>query len=100
MKDLEKSEQYFVEKLGFNVRFRVEDWVFLSLQGFHVMLSHCADDLSAEETNNHSYFAYVNGNGIDSLYEQYQAHQVNFTQEIADKPWGMREFGIQTPEGH
>jgi len=64
------------------------------------MLGHCADGASAEETNNHSYFAYVNCEDIDELYEEYKDRQVDFTQEVADKPWGLREFGIRTPEGH
>jgi catechol 2,3-dioxygenase-like lactoylglutathione lyase family enzyme len=100
VKDLDDSEKYFVEKLGFDVRFRVEGWVFLSLQDFHVMIGHCADDLSAAETNNHSYFAYVNCVGIDDLFEQYKARHVEFTHEVTDKPWGLREFGVRTPEGH
>ncbi len=100
VKDLEKSEDYFVGKLGFQVRFRVDGWVFLSLQSFHLMLGHCADDLSAKETNNHSYFAYVNCADIDDLYKEYKQRRVDFTQEVADKPWGLREFGIRTPEGH
>ena len=74
--------------------------MFLSLQGFHVMLGHCADDYSAAETNNHSYFAYVNCEDIDDLFQAYQSRGVEFTQEVADKPWGLREFGVRTPEGH
>jgi len=100
VKDLENSERYFVDKLGFQVRFRVDGWVFLSLQSFHVMLGHCADDLSAKETNNHSYFAYVNCEDIDGLYREYEKRDVEFTQPVSDKPWGLREFGIRTPEGH
>ena len=100
VKNLEESEDFFVDKLGFEVRFRVEGWVFLSLQSFHVMIGHCADDYSASETNNHSYFAYVNCEGIDELFEEYKKRQVEFTQEVSDKPWGLREFGIRTPEGH
>ena len=64
------------------------------------MLGHCADDVSAEDTNNHSYFAYVNCEDIDELYDKYKDRQVEFTQIVADKPWGLREFGIRTPEGH
>jgi len=100
VKDVEKSETYFVEKLGFQITFRVDGWVFLSLQDFHVMLGHCPDEISAEETNNHSYFAYVNCEDIDDLFEEYKERQVDFTQEVADKPWGLREFGVRTPEGH
>ena len=98
--DIVKSEQYFVDKLGFEIRFRADGWVFLSLQSFHVMLGHCVDEVPAEQTNNHAYFAYVNCQGIDDLYQQYMDRHVEFTQHIADKPWGLREFGIRTPEGH
>ena len=64
------------------------------------MLGHCEDDLSAEETNNHSYFAYVNCKDIDDLFKEYRQRNVAFTQVISNKPWGLREFGVRTPEGH
>jgi uncharacterized glyoxalase superfamily protein PhnB len=98
--DLEKSEQYFIERLGFKLKFRTEGWSFINLQDFHVMLGHCSDEAPAKETNNHSYFAYINCDGIDSLFDEYKDNGVKFTQEISDKPWGLREFGVVTPEGH
>jgi uncharacterized glyoxalase superfamily protein PhnB len=100
VKNLQASEQYFINKLGFKVRFRVDGWCFLSLQSFHVMLGHCPDEVTASETHNHSYFAYVNCQGIDQLYQQYKSRGMEFTQQISDKPWGLREFGVSTPEGH
>ena len=100
VKNLETTEKYFTEKLGFTVRFRVDGWSFISLQSFHVMLGHCSDDVSAMETNNHSYFAYINCENIDDLYDTYKKRDVEFAQHIADKHWGLREFGIATPEGH
>lgn len=56
--------------------------------------------MTAKETNNHAFFAYVNCDGIDELYQEYQKKGVVFNQKIADKPWGLREFGVETPEGH
>jgi len=55
--------------------------------------------MPASEINNHSYFAYVNCTDIDELYRDYVARGVEFTQKISDKPWGLREFGVRTPEG-
>lgn len=98
--DLEATERYFLDMLGFKVRFRVEGWSFLSLDNFHVMLGHCSDEVLARDTNNHAYFAYVNCEGIDELYRQYVERGVRFEQHVADKPWGLREFGVSTPEGH
>lgn len=48
----------------------------------------------------HSYFAYVNCVGIDEIYGDYQQREAIIFQPISDKPWGMREFGVATPEGH
>ena len=100
VKDLEGIESYFLDKLGFSVRFRVDGWSFLSLGGFHVMLGHCPDEMPARETREHSYFAYVNCEGIDEIYRDYQQRGAEIFQVISDKPWGLREFGVATPEGH
>lgn len=100
VKDLEKTERYFLDKLGFSVRFRVDGWSFLSLGSFHVMLGHCPDERPAHDTDEHSYFAYVNCEGIDEIYRDYQQRGAETFQTISDKPWGLREFGVVTPEGH
>ncbi len=98
--DLDSAEAYFIEKLGFNLRQRIGGWSFLQLDTFYLMVGHCRGDMLARETNNHSLFAYVNCEGIDELYEQYKARGVEFNQHIADKPWGIREFCVECPEGH
>lgn len=98
--DLEAAEKYFTEKLGFSLKSRIGGWLFLSLDDFHLMVGHCEGEMLAKETNNHSWFAYVNCEGIDELYREYAEQGVEFTQKIANKPWGLREFGVVTPEGH
>jgi uncharacterized glyoxalase superfamily protein PhnB len=35
-----------------------------------------------------------------ALFAEYQAAGAEFTQTLADKPWGMREFGVRTIDGH
>lgn len=100
VKDIESTERYFLDKLGFSVRFQVEGWSFLSLGNFHVMVGHCPDELPARDTHEHSYFAYVNCESIDELYRDYQQRGAEIFQTISDKPWGLREFGVATPEGH
>lgn len=100
VKDLDAAESYFVEKLGFTLRNRIGGWSFLSLDDFHLMVGHCEGEVAARDTGNHSYFAYVNCEGIDELFKEYRARGVEFIQGISDKPWGLREFGVATPEGH
>ncbi len=84
----------------FSRDFSVEGWEFLSRGEFSVMLGECPLDVPAAETNNHSYFAQVIVDDVDALYDEYQSSGATFTQPVRDKPWGLREFGIVTPEGH
>ena len=37
---------------------------------------------------------------VDEIYEEYKAKEVNIISELAPKPWGMREFTIQDPNGY
>lgn len=98
--DVEKSMKYYVDTLGFKLNLMADDWRFLSMGAFRVMLGECPEEVPASETHNHSYFAYVNVTGIDELFSNIKSGGANFTQELSDKPWGMREFGVVTPDGH
>ena len=97
---LQESAAYFIEVLGFTRDFALAGWEFLSLGAFKVRLGECPNEIPARETNNHSYFAYVEVEHIDGLYESYQQSGAALLHELADQPWGMREFGVVTPEGH
>lgn len=98
--DFDSAVKYFTEKLGFTLENTIGGWAFLHLDSFYLMVGDCLGEVPAKDTNNHSLFAYVNCEGIDELYKQYEENGVKFRQEIADKPWGLREFEIETPEGH
>jgi len=98
--DFDSALKYFTEKLEFTLGNIVDGWAFLNLNGFNLMVGDCQGEIPARETHNHSLFAYINCEGIDELYEQYQKNGVQFKQKLADKPWGLREFEVETPEGH
>jgi catechol 2,3-dioxygenase-like lactoylglutathione lyase family enzyme len=100
VKDLARSVAFYRDALGFTLDAEFPGWAILSRDRFQVMLGECRDALSAAETGDHSYFAYVTIEGIDDLYRELSAKGVARVQEIADKPWGMREFGVSTPDGH
>jgi len=99
VKDLSKSASYYKNLLGFVTWWEGEGWHFLKRGKFLVMLGECPDDRSAFETKNHSYFAYVDVENIDNLYSEYLSKKVDLS-KIENKPWGQREFSIQTIDGH
>ena len=100
VKDLGHSVAFYRDMLGFTLDFEVRGWAFLSRDLFRVMLGECPDALSAAETGDHSYFAYVTVEDVDGLYHELSTKGVARVKDIADTPWGMREFGVRTPDGH
>lgn len=100
VQDLGEAVDYYTRVLGMGIDFTAPGWAFLSRGAFRLMLGECADAMPAHETGDHSYFVYVTVEDIDPLYRELVANGATLTQKLADKPWGMREFGVRTPEGH
>ena len=98
--DLKRSTDYYMSALGLALDFEAPGWSFLSRGGFRVMLGECIDAIPPVELGDHSYYGYITVSDIDALYGEYQRTGVEFTQRLASKPWGMREFGIRTIDGH
>jgi len=98
--DHRKSADFYREKLGFKLDLEVEGWFFLSRDNFKVMLGHCPDEVAATRTGDHSWFAYADMDDVDGLYSEYMAKGVKIIQELVNRPWGTREFSIETPDGH
>ncbi len=90
----------YLEKLGFTEDFCVDGWAFLSRGACKLRLGHCPDAVPMSKAQDHSWFAYLHVRDAAGLYEETVQSGVEIWHEIADKPWGMREFGIVTPDGH
>ena len=101
VRDLKVSTRYYKEVLGFSQDpIDAEGWSFLTRDNFRVMLGECPNERPASELGDHSYFAYWNIEGLDQFYREVAARGAFVTSEPADKPWGLREFGLRTPDGH
>ena len=100
VKDLRIETDYYIDKLGFDRDFTVPGWEFLSFGEFKVMLGECADEMTAEATGNHSWFAHALIENVDEVYEELTERGAKILSPIANQPWGIREFSIVTPDGH
>ena len=100
VKDLRTEADYYVEKLGFDRDFTVPGWEFLSFGDFKVMLGECADEMLASETGNHSWYAHVIVENVDEVYRELTERGAKILSPIEDKPWELREFSAETPDGH
>ncbi|MEQ8471275.1 MAG: VOC family protein [Marinoscillum sp.] len=100
VQDLKKSSDFYIDQLGFKSVWAGEGWHFISRGNCMIMLGECADDVPAAETNNHSYFGYLEVENIDQLYDEFIKKKVEILTAPENKPWGQREFAIRTIDGH
>lgn len=102
VRNLRISTDFYMKVLGFKRDFGDESdgWSFLSRNAVRLMLGECVDEVPASELNNHSYFAYMNVTSVDDLFDEIVANGGVPTSHPTNKPWGLREFSITTPDGH
>ncbi|HEY6486117.1 MAG TPA: VOC family protein [Candidatus Cybelea sp.] len=48
----------------------------------------------------HSYFAYLEVDDVEALYATVASRGADISKALRVEPWGMREFGIRTVDGH
>ncbi len=101
--DLDRAISFYVDKLGFTVSFRYEDfYAGLETCGhmIHLKLIDSPDpgvDFVREGGHMHLYIVV---DDIDSVFESVMQSGVSVTEEITERPWDMKEFVIEDPDGH
>jgi uncharacterized glyoxalase superfamily protein PhnB len=102
VRDLAAATRYYTEVLGFARDFGdgSDGWAFLSRGGCRVMLGDCPDAAPAGELGDHSYVAYLVVEGVDALHAEVASRGADVTDAPRTQPWGLREFGVRTPDGH
>ncbi len=65
-----------------------------------LQIGECPDAMPAEDTGDHSYFAYFYVEGAEALFAQAEAAGADILKTLRDEDWGMREFALRTPDGH
>ena len=101
VQDVERSTQFYTEVLGFQRdAVNAKRWSFVSRDAFKLMLGECADEVSASDVGNHSWFARVTMTDLDEYYSEVSARGADVISPPANRAYGLREFVIRTPDGH
>lgn len=100
VEDLDASRKFYTEKLGFVEELSVPGWSFLSRGACRLRLGDCPGIQPMSASPDHSWFAYLNVDDATGLYRDCVSNGVEIWHALDDKPWGMREFAIVTPDGH
>ena len=98
--NMEESITFYTQKLGFKLDFQwgtPVSYVVLNRGGVSIHLTQKEDAFQAS-TNHCALYIFVHD--IDTLYKEYQEHNVNIKSELGDRDYKMRDFDIITPEGY
>ena len=98
--NLAASKKFYVEKLGFTDELSVDGWAFLTRGACKLRIGHCPDAVPMTRTQDHSWFAYLHVQDARGFYQEVVQNSVEIWHPLGDKPWGMREFAIVTPDDH
>jgi catechol 2,3-dioxygenase-like lactoylglutathione lyase family enzyme len=99
--DLKTSSAFYRDVLGFTIQ-SIPDpgWLFYTCGECVIMAGECPGAMHPSDLGYHSYFAWLQIDDIDSYYESVRGLGAQICRTIRDEPWGMREFGVVTADGH
>jgi hypothetical protein len=72
-------------------------WVFVEKDNCMIMIGECPGAVSPRDLGDHSYFGYLRVDDADGYYQDLLTKGVKINSPIENKPWGMREFGVESP---
>ena len=99
--DLARSAAWYRDVLGFEVHEMGHGgWRRLSRGECVIMAGECPDAIDPASLGDHSYFAYLQADMIDAMYDAVKGRGAEIVKELRDEPWGMREFCVRTVDGH
>jgi uncharacterized glyoxalase superfamily protein PhnB len=74
--------------------------MFCRAGGVTFMLGRCPDVPPASELGDHSYIAYLRVDDVAAYHNRAVAAGAEVLKDLRDESWGMREFGLRSPDGH
>jgi len=99
--DLSRSAAFYRDVLGFEVS-EIGDpgWRLYVRDGCRIMAGACPDAIPASQLGDHSYFGYLVVDDVDAYHRRAASAGAEIVKPLASEPWGMREFGLRTVDGH
>ncbi len=99
--DLDRSAAFYRDVLGFTIHEMGDPgWRMFERDGCRIMAGACPDALPAAQLGDHGWFAYLDVDNADAWHARAEACGAEITKPLANEPWGMREFGLRTVDGH
>lgn len=101
VRNLAVSHRYYTEVLGFREDpIDAPGWSFLTRDAVRLMIGECPQAMPAGDLGDHSWFAQIEIDSVDAYHAEIVARGGAILSPPENKPWGMREFSVRTPDGH
>lgn len=97
--DIAATARWWIEVMGFEPWMEPPGWRFLRRGACSLMLGECPDAIAPADLGDHQYFAYVELDDVDAYHAEIVARGAA-APAPQDRPWGMREMPVATPDGH
>lgn len=99
--DLTVSSAFYRDVLGFEIH-TIDDpgWLFYTKDTVCIMAGECPGAIPPAKLGDHSFFAYLVVDDIDEYYQTVRKKGAEVIKELRQEPWGMKEFGLRTADGH
>jgi uncharacterized glyoxalase superfamily protein PhnB len=98
--DLAVSSAFYRDVLGFTIRDMAPGWLLYEQGECRIMAGECRDAIPPRDLGDHSYYGYLAVDDVDDYHRRATAAGAEIVKSLRDEPWGMREFGVRTADGH
>jgi Glyoxalase/Bleomycin resistance protein/Dioxygenase superfamily len=105
VKDVTHSANWYRDKLGFRYDEIFGDpprFCIPERDGFYLMLCQCEEDkiLPHWKIIDKMWNAYFWVNDVEEIYKEFKSNDTTIDYELCIKPYGVKEFGINDPDGY
>ena len=98
--DVDRTAAWWIDVMGFEPWMEPEGWRFVRRGACRIMLGECPDAIAPAALGDHQYFAYIFVDDLDAYHAEIRDGEVDIIAPPSEKPWGMREMPVRTPDGH
>lgn len=98
--DAMATARWWVDAMKFESLEDLGGWVFVRRGPCRLMLGSCPDAIPVPDLGDHQYFAYIMLDDLDGYRAEIDDARAEVMVEPVDRPWGMREMAVRTPDGH
>ncbi|CAN5224640.1 hypothetical protein BH10PSE2_BH10PSE2_30310 [soil metagenome] len=99
--DVEASQQHYVDSLAFEpLDIDAPGWRFVSRGPVRIDMGECTGAIPPGDLGDHNWFARIFVDDLDAYALEISGRGADVIAYPADKPWGLREMVVRTPDGH